>query len=96
MDSKKQEINNLLKKLISLINDLEKKEEVVNIIRKDVSEYTEAELKLFNDLKGKLNVDVDVVRKVMDRVDVVYKKAENYIVTKPLYEEFEKFTENKQ
>ena len=96
MDSKKQEINNLLKKLISLINDLEKKEEVVNIIRKDVSEYTEAELKLFNDLKGKLNVDVDVVRKVMDRVDVVYKKAENYIVTKPLYEEFEKFTENNQ
>jgi len=43
--------------------------------------------KTINDLT-KLNVDIDIVRKIMRRVDEVYGKAENYIITKPLYEEY--------
>lgn len=46
--------------------------------------------KRINDLKNGLNVEVDVVRRIMRRVDEVYGKAENYKYTAPMYEEFEK------
>lgn len=43
--------------------------------------------KTINELH-QLNVDTNIVRQIMRRVDEVYGKADNYKLTKPLYEEF--------
>lgn len=46
--------------------------------------------KTITKLKDGLNVDVNIVRQIMRRVDEVYGKAENYQYTAPMYETFEK------
>jgi hypothetical protein len=43
---------------------------------------------IVRNLREGLNVDVNVVRQIMKRVDDVYGKADNYIKTKALYESF--------
>jgi hypothetical protein len=57
-----------------------------NLTLNEVNTYA----KTINDLKNGLNVEVDVVRQIMRRVDEVYGKCENYKYTAPLYEDFEK------
>ncbi len=67
-------------------------EELLRLIGTPDESPTDTDLynKTIYDLKNGLNVEVDVVRKIMRRVDEVYGKCENYNYTAPLYEEFGK------
>lgn len=44
--------------------------------------------KTINDLNS-IGVDINTVRRIMERVDQVYGKCDKYIVTKPLHEEYD-------
>lgn len=80
--NKEEQIKKLTDELLSLINA----PDTAHIPKDETDVYT----KTINDLKNGLNVDVDIVRKIMKRVDEVYGKSENYMYTAPLYEEYSK------
>ncbi len=83
---KEEQIKKLTDELLKLLNTPE--------VKNDESAYNEIFIKsaekTVSDLKNGLDVDVNVVRQIMKRVDEVYGKAENYQYTAPLFEEFNK------
>jgi hypothetical protein len=82
--TREEKIELLTKELLEVINT-PSADEYVN------EEIQEIELKsiekTLGDLKS-LNVDTNVVRQIMQRVDEVYGRKHSNIHSKPLYEEF--------
>lgn len=83
--SREEQIKMLSEQLLKLLETPSNE-----ISTNDKNSYT----KTINDLKNGLNVDVDHVKKIMRRVDEVYGHANNYITTRPLFEEFDDLTKN--
>lgn len=83
--NKEEQIKKLTDELLSLLNT-PNTTNTSEITESEVTEYS----KTINDLKNGLNVDVNIVRQIMKRVDEVYGKSENYMYTTPLYEEYAK------
>ena len=77
--TKEEQIQKLTEELLKLL-------EVPELDATETKVYT----KTINELKNGLNVEVNVVRQIMRRVDEVYGKADNYQYTTPMYEEFDK------
>jgi hypothetical protein len=93
--TKEEQIKELTEKLLALmapdmnqpaLKTPQPESHLNNLTLNEVNTYA----KTINDLKNGLNVEVDVVRRIMKRVDEVYGKCENYQYTAPLYEDFER------
>lgn len=89
MPTREEQIRLLSEELLKLINSPEPPSTPVHKHISPTERRTYIET--INDLKG-IGVDTEYVKKIMQRVDEVYGKAENYIITKALYEEYDRLS----
>lgn len=88
--TKEEQIKELTEKLLALMASPEP--EQTPQVKPQPLSLTEISSisKTMDDLQHGLNVDVNIVRKIMKRVDEVYGVADNYKYTSPMFEEFER------